>query len=70
LACVLYTPSRSFDFVDRKLIAELVSLRFLDDTTYVLLIGPPGVGNPDVAERLVLGERTVLRSQCGGHHRR
>jgi hypothetical protein len=40
-----YMPCQSFDFVDRKLIAELVSLRFLDDTTNVLLIGPPGVGN-------------------------
>ena len=28
--------------VDRKLVAELGTLRFLDDATNVLLIGPPG----------------------------
>ena len=38
-----------FDFdaqpsVDRKLVAELGTLRFLEDATNVLLIGPPGVG--------------------------
>jgi DNA replication protein DnaC len=38
-----------FDFdaqpsVDRKLVSELGTLRFLDDATNVLLIGPPGVG--------------------------
>ncbi len=43
-----------FDFdaqpsVDRKLIAELASLRFLDDATNMLLIGPPGVGKTMLA---------------------
>ena len=43
-----------FDFdaqpsVDRKLIAELASLRFLENATNVLLIGPPGVGKTMLA---------------------
>jgi DNA replication protein DnaC len=43
-----------FDFsaqpsVDRKLIDELATLRFLDDATNVLLIGPPGVGKTMLA---------------------
>jgi DNA replication protein DnaC len=43
-----------FDFdaqpsVDRKLIHELATLRFLDDATNVLLIGPPGVGKTMLA---------------------
>jgi DNA replication protein DnaC len=38
-----------FDFdaqpsVDRKMINELATLRFLEDATNVLFIGPPGVG--------------------------
>ena len=38
-----------FDFeaqpsVDKKLVQELEALRFLDDATNILLIGPPGVG--------------------------
>jgi DNA replication protein DnaC len=43
-----------FDFdaqpsVDRSMVTELASLRFLDDATNVLLIGPPGVGKTMLA---------------------
>jgi DNA replication protein DnaC len=43
-----------FDFdaqpsVDRKLVEELATLRFLEDATNVLLIGPPGVGKTMLA---------------------
>jgi len=43
-----------FDFsaqpsVDRKLVDELSTLRFLEDATNVLLIGPPGVGKTMLA---------------------
>ncbi|MDA8183479.1 MAG: IS21-like element helper ATPase IstB [Actinomycetota bacterium] len=43
-----------FDFdaqpsIDRALVNELVTLRFLEDATNVLLIGPPGVGKTMLA---------------------
>ena len=53
-----------FDFsaqpsVDKKLIDELATLRFVEDATNVLLIGPPGVGKDDAGRR----SRTC---RCGG----
>ncbi len=48
-----------FDFdaqpaVDRKLVDELATLRFLDDATNVLLIGPLGVGKTMLAVGLAI----------------
>ena len=52
----LPTPARLSDFdfdaqpsVDRALVNELSTLRFLEDATNVLFIGPPGVGKTMLA---------------------
>ena len=55
----LPSPFRLSDFdfdaqpsIDRKLVNELATLRFLEDATNVLFIGPPGVGKTMLAVAL------------------
>jgi IstB-like ATP binding protein len=57
-AC-LPTPATLDDFdldaaagIDRQLVAELGTCRYLESATNVLLIGPPGVGNTHLAVEL------------------
>ena len=64
-----------FDFdaqpsVDKKLINELEALRFLDDATNPLFIGPPRGGRDDALHRPRLGRRRCwLQSPLHHGHR-
>jgi DNA replication protein DnaC len=73
-AC-LPTPAsfKDFDYdaaagVDRKVIEELATCRYLETATNVLLIGPPGVGKPHLS--VGLARRQHMRVSHLFHHRR
>ncbi len=60
-----------FDFtaqpgLDRKLVEELASLRFVEEAGNVLPIGPPGVGNTPLRSALAT-RRHLPRGELGGH---
>jgi DNA replication protein DnaC len=57
-----HTPLKQFDFtaqptLDRRLVDDLATLRFVEEKANVLLIGPPGVGKTHLA--IALGHRAV-----------
>ena len=75
-AC-LPTPATLEDFdvdaaagIDRKLIDELGTCRYLESATNILLIGPPGDGQDTPVRRLGTGRRARRVSHLLHHRRR